>query len=394
MSWKQVTVGEIASVITKGTTPTTYGMPFVESGINFIRAEALNGNSSLDHNGFVFIDINTHEKLVRSQLQEKDVLVTIAGANVGKCGFVRQADLPANTNQAVGIIRVKESIADPRFIYYHFKLPSTQKLCLSIGGQSAQPNVNLANLKAFKLFLPDISMQSQIADILSAYDDLIENNRRRMALLEDAARMIYREWFVRLRFPGYETTRIVDGVPEGWEKRRLGDVISLKYGKALRDADRRGGMIPVYGSSGVVGFHDTALTKSPGIIVGRKGNAGSVFWSDNDFWPIDTTYYISTEESDYFVYHNLQNQPFINSDVAVPGLNRDYAHSMSLISPDAYTKGCFNEVVTPMYEQVWKLREMNQKLQQARDILLPKLMSGEIDVSKTVSTLDKELVTV
>ena len=111
--------------------------------------------------------------------------------------------------------------------------------------------------------MPPVDEQRRIADILSAYDDLIENNRRRMTLLEEAARQLYREWFVRLRFPGYEHARITDGVPEGWEVKPIGEVATLNYGKALKEENRLEGATPVYGSSGVVGSHSEAL--DPGV---------------------------------------------------------------------------------------------------------------------------------
>ncbi len=101
MSWQETLLESITTLVTKGTTPTTYGMPFTDEGINFVKAEALNGDVSLDKSGFNFISLDTHEKLKRSQLEKDDVLITIAGANVGKCGFVREDDLPANTNPIV-----------------------------------------------------------------------------------------------------------------------------------------------------------------------------------------------------------------------------------------------------------------------------------------------------
>ncbi|MBF0268802.1 MAG: restriction endonuclease subunit S [Alphaproteobacteria bacterium] len=174
MNWPKITIDEITEVVTKGTTPTTYGMPFTESGVNFIKAEALNGDSSLDISGFTYVDETTHEALKRSILHDKDVLLTIAGAQVGRCGLVRNEHLPANTNQAVGIMRVNKAKADARFVYYHFKNPRTFQKCQGLGGQAAQPNINLTVLKGFLIQLPDLRVQRQIADILSAYDDLIE----------------------------------------------------------------------------------------------------------------------------------------------------------------------------------------------------------------------------
>ena len=235
-------------------------------------------------------------------------------------------------------------------------------------------------LASFPILVPRPDVQRRVVEIISAYDDLIENNRRRMALLEEAARQLYREWFVRLRFPGHEHTRITHGVPEGWEFKSIGEVATLNYGKALKEENRLEGATPVYGSSGVVGSHSEALVSGPGIVVGRKGNVGSVFWSDTPFWPIDTVYFVSPEESSLFLYHCLRQVPFQSSDVAVPGLNRTYAYSLKILMPIQRLRAEFEQATTPMFEQLTKLRTMNQKLRAARDLLLPRLMNGEIDV--------------
>lgn len=247
MSWPTVAIGDISNLVTKGTTPTTMGRPFTDHGIRFVKAEALNGDTRLEQSGVAFIEEETHQMLKRSILEKDDVLITIAGAQIGRCGYVTSEDLPANTNQAVGIVRVNREKAVPRFVYYFFKQPGTFQTIQSIGGgQAAQPNLNLANLKQIALRLPSMRVQQIIASSLSAYDDLIENNRRRMALLEETARLLYRDWFVRLCFPGHEHTRITDGVPEGWAQVRVDDFGTVLTGKtpATKDSDNYGGDIP------------------------------------------------------------------------------------------------------------------------------------------------------
>ncbi|MFG1487664.1 restriction endonuclease subunit S, partial [Oceanospirillum sp. HFRX-1_2] len=195
-----------------------------------------------------------------------------------------------------------------------------------------------------------------------------------------SARLLYQEWFVHLRFPGHEQVKITDGVPEGWEKKPLKQIATLNYGKALKADVRVPGPFPVYGSSGEVGSHEKALVKGPGIVVGRKGNVGSAYWVNTDFYPIDTVYFISAEESSLFLYHALQNVQFINTDVAVPGLNRDMAYSREILVPDDKNYQRFLSEVVPIQEQINKLQDYNIKLAQARDLLLPKLMSGELTV--------------
>lgn len=245
---------------------------------------------------------------------------------------------------------------------------------------AAQDNLSQGKLLSLKFPVPDVNGQSDIADILSAYDDLIENNKRRIKLLEESARQLYKEWFVRFRFPGHEHVKIIDGVPEGWSKKPLKKMLTLNYGKALKADNRIPGDFPVYGSSGIVGSHNKALVKGPGIIVGRKGNVGSIHWSHLDFSPIDTVYFISAEESSYFVYYALLHTAFLNTDVAVPGLNRDFAYSREVVVPTDTLRTEFEEEVAPIFKQCHTLTKYNDQLFKARDLLLPKLMSGEVVV--------------
>ena len=281
----------------------------------------------------------------------------------------------------VALVRPDPDQVDSRYLLYFFLSRGWRQVIESnvITGATVD-RVPLERFPSFPAALPRLRIQQQIAGILSAYDDLIENNRRRMALLEEAARQLYREWFVRLRFPGHEHTRITNGVPEGWEKKTLGDLVTLNYGKALKEEDRVEGPCPVYGSSGIVGTHKKSLAAAPGIVVGRKGNVGSIFWCPNDYWPIDTVYFIDADTSNPWFYYALQHMHFISTDVAVPGLNRDFAYSRPLLVPEPRVVRDFLESTAPLHEQITKVDGMNKKLRAARDLLLPRLMSGEITV--------------
>jgi type I restriction enzyme, S subunit len=384
MSWATAKIGEIAFVVTKGTTPTTYGMPFTDTGVNFIKAEALNGDCTLDRSGFTFVSESTHEKLKRSILDEHDVLVTIAGAQVGRCGIVHAEHLPANTNQAVAIIRVDRRQADPRFVYYFFKDPKTFRLCQGFGGQAAQPNINLAVLKSFDIRLPPLRVQNAIVETLSAYDALIENNRRRIALLEEAARMLYREWFVRLRFPGHEHVKIVNGLPEGWERRALGSVLNLQRGFDLPAGDRIAGDVPVYGSTGVVGDHNVPKVSFPTLVTGRSGSLGTVCFVDDPCWPLNTSLWITEFKavSIYFAYFMLSemNLAKFNGGASVPTLDRKVVHAANVVVPPLLLSTLFDEQARPLFSQRRVLEQQNKKLVQARDLILPRLMNGEIAV--------------
>lgn len=279
------------------------------------------------------------------------------------------------------VFRAISEISDPNFVYYLAKSECVRQPAIkSMVGASGRQRADKSVIENLIIHFPDIGSQHRIASILSAYDDLIENNNRRFALLEESMQLLYREWFIHLRFPGHERVRMIDGLPEGWKNGTLGDLIVLNYGKSLRDDARVPGEIPVYGSSGIVGSHNQAIVQGPAIIVGRKGNVGSTFWSSSDCFPIDTVFYITSEQSNPFIFLSLKNLHFVSSDAAVPGLNRNHAYSQHLLVPSENYCNQFNEITFNMIKQMEILKMMSRKLAEARDLLLPRLMSGEIPV--------------
>ena len=311
------------------------------------------------------------------RLRPGDIVIARTGATVGYAKLIRDDRSSIFASYLVRI-RIDTAKADPGYVGRVVESSFYKRFVLSNVGGAAQPNANARVLSSFRLPIPPQAFQARIASVLSAYDDLIENNHRRIRLLEQAGSMLYEEWFVRLRFPGYEGTTVINGVPEGWRRTTIGEIAPFKYGKGLRQADRVQGQYPVFGSSGVVGTHATPLVAGPGIVVGRKGNVGSVFWTDNDFYPIDTCYYVDKAHSTAYIYHSLLRTQFINTDVAVPGLNRDFAHSRALLMPDGRTLALFEERALVFRNQIGKLSRQNAVLTEARDLLLPRLMAKKI----------------
>ncbi len=265
---------------------------------------------------------------------------------------------------------------EPRFLYYFLQTLRLENFDTG----ASNPTLNRNHVHKIKVIFPEKEVQKKIAAILSAYDDLIENNKRRIALLEKMAEEIYREWFVRMRFPGHEKVKFVKGVPEGWEIKRLGEILELCYGKALKEEDRIPGEFDVYGSSGIVGTHSQALVREPGIIVGRKGNVGSVHWADRGFFPIDTVYFVKSDLNNSYLFFLLQSMNFINNDAAVPGLNRKQAYSNQLFSPPKHLIAEFARLVDPQFEMKQNIVKQNDSLARSRDMFLPRLISGKLSV--------------
>jgi type I restriction enzyme S subunit len=314
--------------------------------------------------------------LAQSKLWPAGTLCITIAANIAETSILGiDACFP---DSVIGFIADNEK-ADTRFVKYLFDAVLKMQFRSFTQG-AAQDNLSQEKLLSIKFPVPELVVQKRIAEILSSYDELIENNRRRIALLEEVARMLYREWFVRFRFPGHEHVKIIDGLPVGWERCNVGDVLELCYGKALKEETRIDGPFPVYGSSGIVGSHQAPFVSGPTIIVGRKGNVGSIYWTPIDFWPIDTVYFIPKEQADFWLYLALPSVGFQNTDGGVPGLNRDFAYSRKITRPSERMRRLFNESVEPMFAQRTTLTNYNLKLAKARDLLLPRLMNGELAV--------------
>lgn len=380
MSWESKPLGSVCMKIGSGVTPKGGDAVYTDHGTSLIRSQNVH-NAKFQRDGLAFVNDDIAKKMAGVTVAENDVLLNITGDSVARCCLAPSDVLPARVNQHVLIIRPDAAKLNPVFLAKYLVSPVMQATLLSWAGNGGtRKALTKGMIEALEVPLPDFPTQQRIAGILSAYDDLIENNRRRIELLEQAARLLYREWFVHLRFPGHETAKIVDGLPEGWEKTTLGKHCPLIYGKALKAETRVDGPFDVYGSSGIVGTHNKALTTGPAIIVGRKGNVGSVYWARRGFWPIDTVYFVDPANSDFFTYFALQNIVFQNTDVAVPGLNRDYAHTREIKLPPKELVQSFNDRATVFLRQAELLSSQNDALTRARDLLLPRLMDGRIPV--------------
>ena len=272
----------------------------------------------------------------------------------------------------------KANQIDLRYTYYLLcNLPLAQ-----MNSDVAVPGLNRDRALGLGIRVPSFAVQTTIASILSTYDDLIENNRRRMALLEESARLLYREWFVRLRFPGYEHTPIVDGVPQGWERAPLESALVLQRGFDLPTQDRQEGVVPIYGSTGVLGYHDKVKAIAPGVVTGRSGTLGEVQYVAEDYWPLNTALWVKefkrvTPLFALFLLREMDLRQF-NGGASVPTLDRKSVHRVEILIPSTPMLRSFDEFALDVFAQIKNLVTQNQKLRAARDLLLPRLMSGEL----------------
>ena len=326
-----------------------------------------------------YSDTYNESGLAQSKLWDKGTLCITIAANIADTGVLA---FPACFPDSIMGFVPFEGVANTRFIKYCFD--RLQRDCKQISQGTAQDNLSWEKLSTIKFCIPEYKEQCRIADILSAYDDLIENNQKQIKLLEEAAQRLYKEWFVDLNFPGHENTKIVDGVPEGWSKTNINEILTFHRGYDLTKNEMKAGRYPVVGSTTVIGYHNEFKINGPGIVTGRSGSLGKYQFIWDNFWPHNTSLYISDykDHNIFFVYSLLQTVDFasLNNGGAIPTLNRNVLSNIEVIEPEKKLQDVFAKIAEPQYQKIRNLEKQNDRLKTARDLLLPKFMSREVEV--------------
>jgi type I restriction enzyme S subunit len=313
--------------------------------------------------------------------------------------------------------------------YLHYFLQNADIQSYLTG--AVMPKLTQGNLNRIPVRYPETGYQQSIVRVLLALDKKIDLNRHINQTLEAMAQAIFQSWFVDFDpvkakiaakaegrdpqraamsamsgkadaeldtlppeqyeqlaataalFPDEMEASELREIPKGWAVQRVGGVLELAYGKALKSTDRQVGNVPVYGSGGITGYHNMPLVPNGSIIVGRKGTVGSLYWEDKPFFPIDTTYYVRPLAAPLtFCYYAMQTMGLekMNTDAAVPGLNRENVYRLELVLPDSAALQQFDIQVVSLRTAMRSNLESNQSLAHLRDTLLPKLLSGELSV--------------
>ena len=350
------------------------------------------------------VPLNDREKL-SSKVEKGDLLfarqsLVLEGA--GKCSIVMDASPLTVFESHIIRVRLNNDAANPLFYYYYFKSPHSP--IKSIVSQCAQSGIRGSDLGELSVTFPPIDTQNKIANILSAYDDLIENNQKQIKLLEEAAQRLYKEWFVDLRFPGHENIPIIDGVPQGWKINAVKSIVSLLSGYAFKSGDFvEDGKYKIVTIKNVQdgsfdGENVNTITEIPSkmpshcilndgdILLSLTGNVGRVCLVNGDDYllnqrvaKLDSKYpayaYCLFRNKDMFdIMNNLAN------GAAQQNLSPIRTENVRILIPSDSLIGIFENVVSPMISKMLVLNKTNNDLKQARDRLLPKLMIGELEV--------------
>lgn len=325
------------------------------------------------------------EKYKKSLVPKGSTCVVTIGS-IGKKMTYAHTDL--FVNQAINAIVPKDSY-DNEYIFYNVRcsvLPQLKKL--DSGTTSGRENISKTSFSSIRIpVIKDKNVQRRIGVILSTYDSLIENNTKRIRLLEKMAENLYKEWFVRFRFPGHENVKMVNGLPNGWKKGALSDVCEFKRGKNITSSEMKDGTIPVI-SAGITssGFHSHANVYGISVTMSSSGaNAGYIAVHYSDIWAADCSY---IEEAStpyiYYVYELLNNiRSIINNfqrGAAQPHVYPKDINRIKMIIPSEDIRKKANEKIGVIHRHIDNLQRQNSLLARQRDLLLPRLMSGKLEV--------------
>ena len=391
--WKEIKLGELLNVITKGTTPPK-GIGFVDKGINYVKSDAIGYDRKLDKTKIAHINEETHQSFKRSQLAENDILFSMAGIYLGKNAIVTKDILPANTNQALAILRLNQEKANPTYVSLYLSQQVMIDYVNNMSGQSAQPNVNFEEIKSIEIKLPPISEQTAIASVLSSLDDKIDLLHSQNYTLEKMAETLFRQWFV-------------EEAKDGWKEGILDDILTVKGGSTpitgepaywngtihwtsprditnlngiyLFDTERK---ITKLGLSKI----SSGLLPKGTLLMSSRAPVGVLAFSEVPI-AINQGYIAILDNKGYskeFIYLWLKSNidivhSFSNGSTFME-ISKSVFKTLQLLIPPKNVLSDFQLLVKPLFEKIKYNQTQILTLTALRDTLLPKLMSGEVRV--------------
>ena len=367
--WITVSLGEIANVKGGKRLPKGINLITRPNKHPYIRVRDLNGEKTLElNNNYEYVDDIIQKTISRYTVKKGDIVLSIVGT-IGLVGIVGDSLDGANlTENCVKLTSLQGINKD--YLYYFLKsFKGQQEIRKGVVG-AVQAKLPIKNIQAIKLELPDIETQFKIVSILKALDDKIALNNKINDNLEQQAQAVYINLFIT-------------NVNPDWKQGKLSDLVSVKYGrdhKKLAD-----GEYPVYGSGGIMRYVERPLYDKESVLIPRKGTLNNVMYINRPFWSVDTMFYTEMKMPNIakFVYHFIKSKDLasMNAGSAVPSMTTDILNAMEVVIPSAAVLEEFEGIVSPMYKEMQENDKQSTTLGKLRDFLLPKLMSGEIDVS-------------
>lgn len=379
--WSDKAIGDLGTVVT-GSTPPSRHPDWFGNEVPFVTPSDMNEGDRRPSPGRCLSRLGRVGLKTRIVPANAVAFVCI-GATIGKVCLLPTESV---TNQQINTI-VPNSDTDSRFLYYLLRY-AAQGIAQGASG-AATPIINKSVFASVVVRVPDLATQVGIGQVLGSFDDLIENNRRRVEVLEEMARAIYREWFVKFRYPGHSDVPLIDSslgpIPENWEIRPIADVAEIKYGVGLSRKDLRDGDVPVYGAAKVIGVHDTPTVLERTIVMGCRGSCGQVAITEDRAFVTNNSFTITLkpEYGQLWLYRFLEHRgvsEFIGGS-AQPQITLTSIAGLDVPIATRETRETYENAVRPLADNVWRLQGLIAKLVETRDLLLPKLVTGQFDVT-------------
>ena len=382
--WKKVKLKDCCHSISDGD---HLPPPKSNSGVPFVTIANIDATNHIDFGNTMFVPLEYYNSLNDIRKAKcNDILYSVVGS-FGKPVLIKE-NIPFAFQRHIAILRPNNEIADSRFLYYVMLTRDFFMQADTVAIGAAQRTISLTALRNMEVKLPSMETQHRIASILSRYDSLIENYQKQIKLLGEAAQRLYKEWFIDLHFPGHENTNIIDGVPEGWEKKSVDSIYNIKYGKNLSTKlITETGFYPVYGANGVIGYYDKANCNEQVVLITSRGNgSGDVLMTyHKDAFITNNSFIVTPSEGfEYcklpftFQFLKMANFRAVRTGAAQPQLTNQSIHTVDVILPNKNLIEKFCSATIGMNDTIIKYREQIRLLTEARDRLLPKLMSGEL----------------
>ena len=363
-------IGDIAEVTKLAGFEFTKYIEYIDDG-EIIALRALNlRHGELDLSDIKRIDRQVSDSLLRSKLYRDDILLTYTGNGYGDCAIIEEND---KYHLAPNICKITPNTTkiDPYFLYSYIRTNEFYQTMSNHMTGSSQPTIPMKSIRVLKVPVPPMEEQRKIASFMKNINIAIRNNTAINENLEQQAQAIYQHMFIINRNPN-------------WKKGVLSDLVAVRYGKDHKKL--KDGAYPVYGSGGIMRYVEKPLYTGESVLIPRKGTLNNVIYVNGAFWSVDTMFYTEMLHSNVakFVYHFVKTKDLVsmNAGSAVPSMTTNILNAMELYIPDNEILSDFEEIVSPMYSQIQENEKQSKELAVLRDTLLPRLMSGELDVSE------------
>ena len=408
MSWEKVKLGDVCESISDGD---HLPPPKSVNGVPFVTISNVNSSNQFDFKNTMFVPQEYYEKLDEKRKPRiNDILYSVVGS-FGIPVFIKE-NRPFVFQRHIAILRPNESRIHPRYLYYKMLSKNFYMKADAVAIGAAQRTISLTSLRNMEISIPCKDSQKRIADILSAYDNLIENNQKQIKLLEEAAQRLYKQWFIDLRFPGHETTPIVDGLPKGWRKEKLGDVVDYVRGTSYTSnelSDNEGVLLVNLKNINAFGgykrnaekrftgkYKENGILESGDLVMGctdmtkERRLVGHVALIPNlrehAVFTMDLLKLLPKRISKTFLYAqcrfgglSYKISPLANG-ANVFHLRPENMADIEVLCPEKSIVEMYDNVFASMISKIEKLEDQIQLAAESRNRLLPKLMNGELEI--------------